>query len=345
MISELRRDPTSGAWVAIASARSRRPSDFRIIHGEQKTGTCPFCYGSEHMTPPETLALGRDIKAPNEEGWQVRVVPNKFPAFSLDYDGSMDEDSLSEGQDGLYVRIPAVGIHEVLVESPEHDRTFGTHSQSQMEKILTAMVMRFRALKQDDRLKYLQAFKNWGRAGGASLSHTHCQLIAVPTVPVVVQVELNHAKKHKDKTGRCLYCQTVTDEIGQGERVLKESEYFLAFCPYASKFPYETWIVPKRHSAAFEDISEDQVTDLATMLRLIVGTFELAFDDVPYNIVWHTSPWNGDFGAYYHWHLELLPRLAIIAGFELGTGYYINPTAPEVAAAALRESMPEDTKK
>jgi UDPglucose--hexose-1-phosphate uridylyltransferase len=340
MISELRRDPTSGAWVAIASARSRRPSDFRIIHGEQKTGTCPFCYGSEHMTPPEVFALGRKIEAPNAEGWQVRVVPNKFPAFSLDYEGSVDTESHADGQDGLYVSIPAVGIHEVVVESPEHDSTFGEHSEDQMEDILTAIVTRFRALREDDRLKYLQAFKNWGRQGGASLSHTHCQLIAVPIVPRVIQVELDHARQHKDRTGKCLYCQTVEKEIEGRERVLEESEHFLAFCPYASKFPYETWIVPKRHNEAFEEISRDELADLAAMLHQVVRTFELAFDDVPYNIVWHTAPWKGDFGAYYHWHLELLPRLATIAGFELGTGYYINPTAPEVAAAALRESMP-----
>lgn len=344
MISELRRDPTSGAWVAIASARGRRPSDFKIIHGEQKTGTCPFCYGSEHMTPPEVLALGREIEAPNAEGWQVRVVPNKFPAFSLDYEGSVDVDRYSEGQDGLYVSIPAVGVHEVVVESPEHDATFGDHSESRIEDILTAIIARFRALRQDDRLKYLQAFKNWGRAGGASLSHTHCQLIAVPVVPKTIRIELDYAKQHKDRTGRCLYCETVQGEIAEGERVLEESKHFLAFCPYASKFPYETWIVPKRHNAAFEDISTDEMADLAAILRLVVRTFELAFDDVPYNIVWHTCPWNGDFSAYYHWHLELLPRLATIAGFELGTGYYINPTAPEVAAAALRESMPKDTK-
>jgi UDPglucose--hexose-1-phosphate uridylyltransferase len=344
MISELRRDPTSGAWVAMASARSTRPSDFRIIHGEQKKGTCPFCYGSEHMTPPEILALGREVEAPNAEGWQVRVVPNKFPAFSLDYDDSIDVDPDALEQDRLYVSIPAVGIHEVVVEAPEHDSTFGTHSQSRMEDILTAIVMRFRALRQDNRVKYLQAFKNWGRAGGASLSHTHCQLIAVPIVPEIIQTEVDHAGQYKDRTGRCLYCDINEGEIEARERIIQESDHFLTFCPYASKFPYETWIVPKQHKASFEDISKDELSDLARTLRLIVGTFELAFDDVPYNIVWHTAPWNGDFSAYYHWHLELLPRLATIAGFELGTGYYINPTAPEVAADALRESIPEESK-
>ncbi len=342
MLSELRRDPTSGAWVAIASARSRRPSDFKIVHGEQKTGTCPFCYGNEHMTPPEILALGRTIEAPNAEGWQVRVVPNKFPAFSLEQDSSAGAADDTSQQDGLYVSVPAVGIHEVVVESPEHDSTLGEHSQSQIEDILTAIVARFRTLKEDNRLKYLQAFKNWGRAGGASLSHTHCQLIAVPIVPKTIQTELDYAARYKDKTGRCLYCDTVLREIEAKERIIRESTHFLAFCPYASKFPYETWIIPKRHYAAFEDISEDELSGLASILRQVVRTFELAFDDVPYNIVWHTGPWNGDFGAYYHWHLELLPRLATIAGFELGTGYYINPTAPEVAAAALRESMPNE---
>ena len=339
MVSELRRDPTSGAWVAIASARSRRPSDFKIVHGEQKTGTCPFCPGNEHMTPPEVLALGREVQEPDVEGWQVRIVPNKFPAFSLDYEGSTDTDIRADSEDGLYVSIPAVGIHEVAVESPEHDSTLGEHSQKQMEDILFAIISRFRSLREDDRLRYLQAFKNWGREGGASLSHTHCQLIAIPIVPKVIQVELDYAKQYKDRTGKCLYCDTVEKEIEIGERVLEESQHFLAFCPYASKFPYEAWIVPKRHNQAFEEISRDELADLATMLHNVARMLELAFDDVPYNIVWHTAPWKGDFSAYYHWHLELIPRLARIAGFELGTGYYINPTAPEVAAAALRESV------
>ena len=340
MISELRKDPTSGVWVAIASARSRRPSDFRINHGEERSGTCPFCYGNEHMTPAEVFVLGRENDKANTKGWKVRVVPNKFPAFSLEYENSLEQTNGYEEEIDLYLNMPAIGIHEVVVESPEHDSTFGTHSQEQMEGILSAIITRFQALKKDGRLKYLQAFRNWGQQGGASLAHAHCQLIAIPVVPKVIEVELEHAEKYKKKTGNCLYCEILQQELNKKDRILTETKYFLAFCPYASKFPYETWIIPKHHNDTFENISGDELTDLATVLRQIAYMFELAFDDVPYNIVWHTAPWKRDFSAYYHWHLELIPRLTTIAGFELGTGYYINPTAPEIAAAALRESVP-----
>ena len=342
---ELRRDPASRSWVVIATERSRRPSDFRVPRDERKGGVCPFCYGNEHMTPPEVLALGRDADAPNEKGWSVRVVPNKFPALTLDAgDGAGDGRSAGGGPDGaggLYNHLPAVGVHEVLVESPDHDSTFGTHSQSQMEDVLEAMVARARALSRNDRLSYLQIFKNWGRVGGASLEHTHCQLIATPIVPAVIEEELAVAREHYDRTGECLYCNIVRAETGEGARVIEKSDRFLVFCPYAARLPFETWVVPMAHGARFEDIDGAELADLARVLRRTVRRFELAFEALPYNLIWHTSPWTGDFGAYYHWHLELVPRLAILAGFELGTGYYINPTAPEAAAASLREYAPE----
>lgn len=341
---ELRREPTSHSWVVIATERSRRPSDFRMPRDERKTGPCPFCYGNEHMTPPEVLALGRDIDAPDQKGWSVRVVPNKFPALSIGEDdaGNMDLSDNGVGEAGLYRRMPAVGVHEVLVESPDHDSTFGSHSQSQMEDVLAALVDRFRTLSRNSKLKYLMAFKNWGRVGGASLEHTHCQLIATPIVPAVVQDELEAAREHYEETGQCLYCDILTAERIGNERVIEESGHFLVFCPYASKLPYETWIMPKKHGAAFEEIAQVELADLARVMRHTVRRLELAFETLPYNLIWHTSPWTGDFGAYYHWHLELLPRLAILAGFELGTGYYINPTAPEAAAAVLREQRPDD---
>ncbi|MGE5571644.1 MAG: galactose-1-phosphate uridylyltransferase [Bacteroidota bacterium] len=342
---ELRRDPASRSWVVIATERSRRPSDFRVSRDERKGGACPFCYGNEHMTPPEVLALGRDADAPNEKGWSVRVVPNKFPALALDAgDGAGDgwgADGGPDGPGGLYEHLPAVGVHEVLVESPDHDSTLGTHSQSQMEDVLEAMVARARALSRNDRLRYLQIFKNWGRVGGASLEHTHCQLIATPIVPAVIEEELAVAREHYDRTGECLYCDIVRAETAAGARVMEESDHFLVFCPYAARLPFETWVVPVAHGARFEDIDGAELADLARVLRRTVRRFELAFEALPYNLIWHTSPWTGDFGAYYHWHLELVPRLAILAGFELGTGYYINPTAPEAAAASLREYAPE----
>ncbi len=359
---ELRRDPTSRSWVIIATERSRRPSDYRIAReprDERRADACPFCYGNEHMTPPEVFALARGARAPNEPGWSVRVVPNKFPALSpgagptaatsvtsatpvTPVTAPTSPPTADDLDASMYARAPAVGAHEVLIESPDHDATFGTHPQEQMEDVLKALVARFRALVRDERLKYLQVFKNWGRTGGASLEHTHCQLIATPAVPGVVQEELDAASEHRERSGRCLYCDLIATEAGSGERVVESSERFLVFCPYASRFPYETWIVPTEHGAAFEDMSRAQIVELARTIRRTVRRLELAFEDPPYNLVWHTAPWTGDFGAYYHWHLELLPRLAIPAGFELGTGYYINPTAPEAAAATLRKHEPDE---
>jgi UDPglucose--hexose-1-phosphate uridylyltransferase len=296
------------------------------------------------MTPPEVLALGRRNGAPNTEGWSVRVVPNKFPALTFEAGApggeTLADDGSPDGPSGLYQGIPAVGVHEVLVESPDHDSTFGTHSQSQMEDVLEAMVARARALSRDNRLSYLQIFKNWGRVGGASLEHTHCQLIATPIVPNVIEEELEVAREHYDKTGECVYCDIIKAEAATQTRVVERSSHFMAFCPYAARLPFETWIAPTAHSARFEEMSGEELSDLAGVLRRTLRRFELAFEALPYNLLWHTSPWTGDFGAYYHWHLELVPRLAIIAGFELGTGYYINPTAPEAAAASLREHEP-----
>jgi len=296
------------------------------------------------MTPPEVLALGRDADCPNDKGWSVRVVPNKFPALTLDSPDAGGRAASERGSgDGphdpgeLFQRLPAIGVHEVLIESPNHDSTFGTHSQSQMEDILEALVARARALSRDRRLSYLQIFKNWGRVAGASLEHTHCQLIATPIVPAVIEEELATAREHYDRTGECLYCAIVKAEAAEGVRVVERSDRFLVFCPYAARFPFETWIVPLAHSARFEDIEVAELADLARTLRCTIRRFELGFETFPYNLIWHTSPWTGDFGAYYHWHLELVPRLATLAGFELGTGYYINPTAPEDAAMSLRE--------
>ncbi|HHV61755.1 MAG TPA: galactose-1-phosphate uridylyltransferase [Firmicutes bacterium] len=337
-MSELRKDPTSNSWVVIASERGKRPHDFNIPPVEKKATTCPFCYGNESQTPPEVLALGRETGGANEPGWKVRVVPNKFPALSPHAAGHNAGHDVEPEHGELYVHSPGIGAHEVLIESPDHDGTFGTHSQEQMETILKAVILRFMELHRDDRLKYPQFFKNSGRIAGASLEHTHCQLIATPSIPAVVREELNATREFYEHEGKCVFCAMVEDELARGRRVVAETGHSLIFCPYASRFPYETWIVPKKHIARFEETPDEIIRDIAHGLRTTFAKLERAFIFLPYNLVLHTAPWGDMNGTSFHWHIEILPRLTIIAGFELGTGYYINPTAPELAAPTIRDA-------
>lgn len=341
---ELRKRATSPGWVIIATERSKRPQDFRVPPEERRgAADCPFCYGHEEQTPPEVLALGRDRGGPDTPGWSVRVVPNKFPALTHSPGERLP---LALGR-SLFQRLPGIGAHEVLVESPRHESTFGSHTQEQMEIILEALLRRLAELKRDENLVYPQFFKNQGRSAGASLEHAHCQIIVTPVVPPEVEEEVLFAGDYHTREHGCVYCDLIRVEMERGERVVEENDSYLAFCPWASSFPYETWIVPKRHAAAFESIagSTDEIADLARLLRHAVRRLEISFASLPYNLMLHTAPWRGVDGpmaqSVYHWHLELAPRLAIAAGFEFGTGIYINPTAPEAAASALRSVVLE----
>ncbi|MDD2629559.1 MAG: galactose-1-phosphate uridylyltransferase [Limnochordia bacterium] len=328
-MSQLRYDPSTDMWVVIASERGKRPHDFRIAHQEKRGGECPFCYGNEHQTPPEIAVTGRDPDIPNTPGWTVRVVPNKFPALSLEAQG------INEVVHVPYKAINGIGVHEVLVESPHHDSTFGTHSIGQLKSIIAMLLQRYYDLRTNPKLKYLQFFKNSGRIAGASLEHAHCQLIATPLVPVVIATETRIATDYFQRHGRCLYCDMLEVELS-GTRVVELNDDFLLFCPFASRFPYEMWIMPRRHSHDFGLITDQEISTFCHILSTGIRRLESAFDVIPYNMVLHTAPW--EIGhEHYHWHLEILPRLTIVAGFEFGTGYYINPTAPELAANSLRQ--------
>jgi UDPglucose--hexose-1-phosphate uridylyltransferase len=329
---QLRKDLTSRTWVVIASERGKRPHDFKVVPDQKKgEGNCPFCPGHEGETPPEVLALGRGEITPDIPGWKVRIVPNKFPALS-------QESVEPSFRDGPLVQRPGIGVHEVLVESPDHNSTFGTHSQEQMEQILGAMISRIKQLRADSRLEYVQLFKNVGRTAGASLEHTHCQLIATPIVPPVVDEELRCAHFYYEQYHSCVWCDLLTKAHENG-LVVEASPHFAVICPFASRVPYQMLILPTRHGGEFESISQNELADLAAVLRRTVRKLEVAFNSPPYNLQWHISPLHepGDYDRYFHWHLELLPRLTIAAGFELGSGIYINPTAPELAAQELRE--------
>jgi UDPglucose--hexose-1-phosphate uridylyltransferase len=332
---ELRKDPISGRWVIIAHERAKRPHDFK---GEAQTtpsdgGLCPFCEGQEDKTPPEILAYRERGTRANGPGWRIRVVPNKFPALKV-------EGQLEKRGDGIYDQMAGVGAHEVIIESPKHHVSMATLSDDNVREVLWVYRDRLVDLKRDTRLVHGMLFKNVGDAGGASLEHTHSQLIVTPIVPISVWEEMTGALEFFNYRGRCIYCDMVQQELSTKKRVVLDTTHFTAFCPYASRFPFETWIVPKHHSSHFENIPKPGVDDLGTVLRQVLVKLELSLDSPPYNYIVHTAPFDQQEMPHYHWHMEVIPRLTKIAGFEWGSGFYINPVPPEDAAAFLREVEP-----
>jgi len=329
-VPELRKDPITGRWVIISTERRKRPSDFhlersKIIGGE----FCPFCVGREDMTPPEVRAYRQNGGAPNTPGWEVRVVPNKFPALQVE--GNLDR----EGE-GLFDRMNGIGAHEVIIETPDHDKTLATMSELEIERVLWAYRERVQDLKQDRRFRYILIFKNHGAAAGATLEHSHSQLIALPIVPDFVREEVEGARRHFAAKERCVFCDIIRQEVAGGRRVIHENAEVLALAPYAPRFPFETWLLPRSHGARFEEASRQQYESLSRMLKSVLMRMDRVLESPSYNMIIHSSPFSVETSEFYHWHIELIPKLTRTAGFEWGTGFYINPTAPEEAAEVLR---------
>ncbi|AGB41738.1 galactose-1-phosphate uridylyltransferase, family 1 [Halobacteroides halobius DSM 5150] len=331
-MSEIRQDIITNNNVVIAAKRGKRPHDFK--DNKQVTednGYCPFCYGSEDDTPPEIIAVSNDPnRKANKPGWRVRVVPNKFAALDNDIE-------LTEDKRGLYNKKSGFGVAEVVIESNEHHSTLGTHSLDHIEDIIKVLRSRYQKIATDERLKYIQMFKNCGSDAGASLEHPHWQVMATPVVPSAIKEELRGTKEFYNTKGSCVYCQMIDYEIKQEERIISNQDDFVAFSPYASRFPFESWILPKEHQKDFSQINEEQIKSLAKILKMIVRKLEVGFNHPPFNIILHTAPTVRDKEVIYHWHLEILPRLSKTAGFELGTGSFINPTPPELATEVLKE--------
>ena len=332
---ELRKDPIIGRWVIIASERGKRPCDFQSVPEPLRNGFCPFCYGNEDKTPPEILSYRDAGTRPDTPGWWVRVVPNKFPALSS------NEDVVRTGE-GMYDKMNGVGAHEVIIETPKHEESYATFEQKQVEEILWSFRDRMMELKRDRRFRYILIFKNHGRSAGASLEHPHAQLIATPTVPKRVQEEIGGALNYYRFKERCVYCDIVKQEFDTRTRVVEENSNFMAFEPFASRFPFETWILPTRHECHFENVQKQEIMDLAKLLKHVLLRIREVLNDPPYNFIIHTSPCNEHELPHYHWHIEIMPKLTQVAGFEWGTGFYINPTLPEQAAAWLRGEMEDE---
>jgi len=328
-VPEFRQDPVNGRWVIIASERGRRPTDFETPPHNVRTGFCPFCPGNESYTPKELYAVRKDGGR-----WSLRVVPNKFPVLMIEGD-------LGRAGDGIYDRMNGLGAHEVIVETPEHDTSLGRLELPAVEDVLRAYHARYTDLKRDGRLRYVLLFKNDGDAAGASVDHPHSQLIAMPIVPKVAKEELAGAKRHFDFKERCIFCDILRQELAEGTRVVLENEAFVALSPYAARFPFEVWIMPKTHQSSFEALSGGGFRALARTLKNVLMRLAHALDDPPYNYMIHTAPLQEEPIPYYHWHMELIPKLTKVAGFEWGSGFYVNPTPPEEATRFLREARVE----
>lgn len=332
---ELRKDPVTGRWVIISTRRRKRPNDFRIERSSVVTGAyCPFCPGREDLTPHEILAFRQGGTAPNTPGWDLRVVPNKFPALQVE--GTLDREG-----DGMFDRMNGIGAHEVVIEHPDHGKTLATMTEGEIERILWAFRERILDLKKDRRFRYILIFKNHGAAAGASLEHSHSQLIALPIVPDFVREELDGARQHYEAKERCVFCDIVRQEIAAERRVIQEDADIVAISPYAPRFPFETWILPRRHGARFEDAPRQEYEGLARMLKSVLARMNRTLEQPSYNLIIHSAPFTDEVSEYYHWHLELMPKLTRTAGFEWGTGFYINPTSPEEATEVLRNARLE----
>lgn len=328
---ELRKDPISGRWVIIAVERGKRPTDFTSPPVQRKRGGfCPFCPGNEYTTPSEIMAFRPTASEPNKPGWTLRVMPNKFPALQIYGD-------LGRAGEGMFDKMNGIGAHEVIIETPDHQLSLSTMPPKAVEDVLWAYYFRLTDLKKDMRFRYVLIFKNEGDVAGASLEHSHSQLIAVPIVPKLVKEEVDSSRHYFEFKERCIFCDLINQEMEDGKRVIYENSGYIALAPFAPRSPFETWILPKKHESVFYPPNKS-FSALADALKRVLRQMDRILDTPPYNYIIHTSPFTDEINDYFHWHIELMPKLTNIAGFEWGSGFYINPTLPEEAAKFMREA-------
>jgi UDPglucose--hexose-1-phosphate uridylyltransferase len=331
---ELRKDPILNRWIVIAPERARRPMASVLSEASDSTA-CPFCAGNETMTPPEVLVLNDEGDPAGLSTWTVRVVSNKYPAL-------VPEGGEPKITDENYKPRHGFGVHEVIIESPNHLVNLALLDERQFEAILRAYRQRILDLRADPRFRYILIYKNHGIQAGATLEHIHSQLIALPFVPKKVLEEIDGSRAYYQSNGRCAFCDLTRKEGQTGERVVTENERFIAVCPFAPRFPYETWILPKQHAPFFERSSQQDERALAALLRETLIRLNRSLSDPAFNYIIHSSPLNEKGTDYYHWHLEILPKLLRVGGFEWGSGSFINPVTPEHSAQSLREALPKN---
>lgn len=330
---ELRKDPVLGRWIIISKERQKRPTDFFVEEPKVLGGFCPLCAGNESSTPPEVLAFRADPHAAaNDPSWQVRVVPNKYPALII-------EGELGKEGEGLYDRMNGIGAHEVIVENPGHEDLLWELPIDHVALVFRAYRDRLKDLEQDPRFRYVMIFKNHGKAAGASLEHSHSQLIALPVLPRMIVSELDGAKSYYRYKDRCIFCDIIRQEIQQDVRVVCQNDLFITIAPFAPRTPFEMWVLPKEHSSGYCALGDQDLMSLSQIFAETLRRLNRCIPNVPYNFVLHTEPLRSGELDHFHWHFEIVPKLTSIAGFEWGSGFYINPLPPEEAAQYLRKSL------
>lgn len=336
-MTELRKDPITGRWVIIKAQQQEPGLNLNPVDHAVDEKDCPFCEGHEDRTSGEIYSIRPESTEPNAPGWHVRCIPNINPVLT----GNND---LGRRGVGLFDMMNNVGVHEVIIENPHHRSDFHDYEPIQMKRVLMAYRQRIVELKKNERHKYVLVFKNHGkRAGSLRISHAHSQVIATPVVPIRLKMELNGTRKYFQMKERCIFCDLIRQELKDDVRVIEKNETFLSLIPFASRFPYECAILPKRHMAYYENIQEKELDDLSDIFQRTFRRLHQVLNDSPYNCVLHDSPNTvPKKGAWktiqrdYHWHFEIIPRTLRTAGFEWGTGFHINPVAPEKAAQDLK---------
>jgi UDPglucose--hexose-1-phosphate uridylyltransferase len=340
--NEVRKDYLLDRWVVIATERGRRPTDFaKQERSQAKTAVCPMCPGNEHMTPPALLVYlksGNGIRKTMDEGdtrcknWLIRVIPNLYPAFSPPKDKISSKEIMKNANLAM-----AVGHHEVLVESPNHDDGPANAPLAQVVQVINGYIDRLRDLSARPYVRYVSIFRNHGLEAGASLSHAHSQIIAMPFVPQTVKKEMDASRKFWKQEEKCAFCDIIEKERC-GPRFVLENSKFTVFAPYASVNPMEFWIFPRKHESSLLEMAQGEAKIFAETLKTCLTRLKTLVNDPPYNFGFHMT-FDEETRDSYHWHLEVYPRLAIWAGFEKSTGVYINTMTPETAAESLRNSI------
>lgn len=330
-MSLIRQDPSTKEWVIISTERAKRPHDFAkagpSLASKAREAHCPFCPGNEGATPKELYRIP-DAKG---DGWTVRVVPNKFAALSPGGELRRKEDS------ALFREMSGVGAHEVVVETPVHNRSIPLMKDAEVEDVLLTYVERYRVLREDPSIRYIIIFKNHGEAAGTSLEHPHSQIIGTPIAPQHTRRKYAVALSYHDDTGRCLYSDIVAAELKEKDRIIEETGRYVVFHPFASKSPFETWIVPKAQQPSFGQLSRGEIGELASVLKKNLLALYHGLGNPAYNFIVHTASFEDETKPYFLWHLQILPRLTTIAGFELGSGISITTVAPEDSAVFIRD--------
>lgn len=329
---ELRQDLVRGNWVLIATDTALKPRDFPMNkNGVKISGNnsfCPFCEGNEAHTTSELASVRQNDSLPDTPGWLIRTITNKYSGFKL-------EGQLAIIEAGIYQSCNGLGQHEVIIETPQHGVEFHHFSSPEIRNVFQMLKGRYNVLAEDERIKYIQIYKNRGIFAGASLEHSHSQILALPMVPSSQKGIEDYYKKN----GRCLLCDVMGEEKKAKKRVIVEKEDFMLICPYASRFPYETWIIPKRHTRHFGEITEKELVSLSSIVQVFLKVAVKCLNDPSYNIIINSAPVNVPDVEGYHWYLEIIPRLIINSGVEITTGIYMNPVAPEIAADIFRANM------